>query len=238
MADKIEGYLEVGLNDDCEIVVNHPDLKPNENGVGHIVFSVNQARYLADLLNRKAREAETELVRRDAEAKMKLAAVVPVELTARVLTNGMTEEEMPDYQEVDSTGQQKAYVVLSAEERAKGFVRPVRSSYKHVGRPGPQHPLRDMTPDEHERYDEYGYVKFEEYPAGSHSSGRFWQQEQLDKVGKGCQSVTTMGQAIAETYARSPGFYGGTFCATCGDHFPVGRDGEFVWVDDGERVGT
>ena len=29
------------------------------------------------------------------------------------------------------TGMQKAYVVLSDEERAKGFVRPVRNSYVH-----------------------------------------------------------------------------------------------------------
>lgn len=29
-------------------------------------------------------------------------------------------------------GQQEKYVVLSAEERAKGFIRPVRDSYQHV----------------------------------------------------------------------------------------------------------
>lgn len=45
--DKVEGYLEVGHNEKGEIVINHPDLKPDENGVGHIVFSVNQARNLA-----------------------------------------------------------------------------------------------------------------------------------------------------------------------------------------------
>ena len=38
----------------------------------------------------------------------------------------------PDHREIDpATGQQKGYVVLSAEERAKGFVRPVRQSYVH-----------------------------------------------------------------------------------------------------------
>lgn len=37
-----------------------------------------------------------------------------------------------DYREIDPrTGMQKGYVVLSDEERAKGFVRPVRSSYTH-----------------------------------------------------------------------------------------------------------
>ncbi len=44
-----------------------------------------------------------------------------------------------------------------------------------------------------------------------------------------CGAVTTMSQAIAETYARNPGFYGGTFCVSCRDHFPVGEAGEFAW---------
>jgi hypothetical protein len=53
-----------------------------------------------------------------------------------------------------------------------------------------------------------------------------------------CGSVTTMGQALAETYARDPHFYSGTFCAGCGAHFPVGEDGEFTWDDTTEKVGT
>ena len=52
--DKIEGFLEVGANEQGEVVVNHPDLKPDENGVGHIVFSENQARNLANLLLKHA----------------------------------------------------------------------------------------------------------------------------------------------------------------------------------------
>jgi hypothetical protein len=50
MADKVEGYLEVGRNDRGEVVINHPDLKPDAEGVGHIVFSPQQARNLASLL--------------------------------------------------------------------------------------------------------------------------------------------------------------------------------------------
>lgn len=93
----------------------------------------------------------------------------------------------PDHREINPiTGQQKGYVVLSAEERAKGFVRPVRRTYRH------------------------------------------------DK----CGGVTTMGHALAETYARQPDFYSGTFCAICGAHYPVGEDGEFVWDGTTERVGT
>ncbi len=93
----------------------------------------------------------------------------------------------PDHREIDpSTGMQKAYVVLSAEERAKGFVEPVRRSYVH----------------------------------------------------EKCGGVTTMEQALAETYARQPSFYSGTFCAHCGTHFPVGADGQFVWDGTTQKVGT
>lgn len=84
------------------------------------------------------------------------------------------------------SGQQQGYVVLADEERAKGFVRPVRRSYRH------------MT----------------------------------------CGSVTTMGQTIAETYARDPHFYSGTFCCACRGHYPVGEDGQFVWDGTNEKVGT
>lgn len=54
-----------------------------------------------------------------------------------------------------------------------------------------------------------------------------------------CGAMTTMSQAIAETYARDPHFYGSTYCVACRMHLPVGEDGEFVWSDDGvTRVGT
>ena len=48
-----------------------------------------------------------------------------------------------------------------------------------------------------------------------------------------CRTDTTMGLPIAETYARQPDFYDGTFCVGCGQHFPlVSSDGvrQFVWV--------
>ena len=50
-----------------------------------------------------------------------------------------------------------------------------------------------------------------------------------------CGSVTTMGLALAETYARNPKFYGATYCVTCGMHRPVD---EFVWDGTDERVGS
>lgn len=90
----------------------------------------------------------------------------------------------PDKLEINpATGQQRAYVVLTAEERAKGFVRPVRRSYVHTH----------------------------------------------------CGTVTTMAQSIAETYARDPSFYGGTFCCGCGKHYSVS---EFRWDGTDEVVGS
>ena len=133
---------------------------------------------------------------------------------------------------IRADGQQELYVVLSEEERAKGFVRSVRKSYRHVGQ-RPKNPLRDLTTEEHEQYDKFGYVKFEAYPQdGSSGIGRYWTKKDLES---GCGTVTTMGDALAETYARDPKFYGGTFCCNCHKHFPVG---EFVWEGTEERVGS
>lgn len=53
-----------------------------------------------------------------------------------------------------------------------------------------------------------------------------------------CGGKTTMGEAIAETYAANPGFYSATFCCACGGYFPVGKDGEFTWYGSDEKVGT
>ena len=55
-----ENTLEVGTNGNGEVVVNHPDLKPDKDGVGHIIFSVEQARNLANLLMSKAADAVVE----------------------------------------------------------------------------------------------------------------------------------------------------------------------------------
>lgn len=53
-----------------------------------------------------------------------------------------------------------------------------------------------------------------------------------------CGTATTMASAIAETYAAQPSFYGGTYCASCRTHKPVGANGEFVWDGTDEKVGT
>lgn len=155
------------------------------------------------------------------------------------LTDGSPVPEDRSHEEDRGDGQQKGYVILKPEERQKGFIRPVRDTYRHVGIPGPKYELRDLTEQEISLYGNNGdesYVKYEEYPQGS-VLGRYWTQKELDRVGKGCNVLTTMGKSIAETYARDPTFYSGTFCCGCGKHFEVGEEGEFVWLD-GTRVGT
>lgn len=83
----------------------------------------------------------------------------------------------------NETGQHSIYLVLSDEERAKGFIRPVRKTYVHTV----------------------------------------------------CGTATTMGLALAETYARDPKFYGRTFCVGCNKHISVD---EFVWDGTTEKVGS
>jgi hypothetical protein len=68
-------------------------------------------------------------------------------------------------------------------------------------------------------------------------------------VHRACGTVTTMAVPIAQTYARDPKFYGGTFCAGCRAHFPL-MDYEnldkkvpdyvpqFLWEGTNEGVGT
>jgi hypothetical protein len=75
------------------------------------------------------------------------------------------------------------YLVLSEDERKRGFTRPVRRSYQH----------------------------------------------------KVCGAVTTMSQALAETYAVNPKFYGATYCVSCRKHLLVS---EFLWLGTNEEVGS
>lgn len=51
----------------------------------------------------------------------------------------------------------------------------------------------------------------------------------------GCGTSTKMSQPIAETYARDPKFYTGTFCMRCSKHLPVDQ---FVWEGTDEKVGS
>ena len=99
-----------------------------------------------------------------------------------------TDRNNPGLRKIKPNGQQDSYLVLSAEERAKGFVMPVCRTYRHLK----------------------------------------------------CRHTTTMSRDIAETYARNPKFYGGTFCVECGAHFPlIDENGHraFVWLDEATGLG-
>ena len=140
-----------------------------------------------------------------------------------------------------ATGQHRAYWVLSEEERAKGFVRPVRSTYIHAGRRVCGKPYETERP-----LDAGGVVWIcidKPNHAGECTRGKQATQPQLDRFARtgflgGCGTTTSMGRALAETYARDPKYYGATFCVECRGHFPVGEHGEFVWFGTDEKVGT
>lgn len=142
-------------------------------------------------------------------------------------------------EQTEATGQHKDYIVLCPDERAKGFVRPVRNSYKHVGqsvcgnirtdidipRLGGQRDICAL-PFEHE-----GDCAGTFYTIGQPEHAQITATHRKG----GCGGTTTMGSALSETYARDPEFYGATFCVSCNRHLPVS---EFVWTADGETVGS
>lgn len=141
-------------------------------------------------------------------------------------------------EQTEATGQHKSYIVLCPDERAKGFVRPYRDQYRHTGRSICGKMLHDgdnrlggprrICSDVNEHAGECG-VQFQSVTQPEHA-----QIENTHLIG-GCGTVTTMGKALSETYARDPKFYGATFCTGCNQHLPVG---EFRWAADGEVLGS
>jgi hypothetical protein len=97
------------------------------------------------------------------------------------LISGAPVPEDRSHTKLRPNGLQQDYVVLTPEERAKGYKKPVRRSYLHLL----------------------------------------------------CRTVTTMHSALAETYARDPYFYSGTFCSTCQKHYDLEQ---FTWEPDGEPM--
>lgn len=121
------------------------------------------------------------------------------------------------------SGQNESYLVLSEAERAKGYMRPYRDSYVHVGRSICGKPYET---------EEHSTLLCASEPSHEGECGPVY-QSQLPKPG--CGVKTTMGRAISETYARDPKFYGATFCCGCGKHLPVD---EFVWDGTDQVVGS
>lgn len=156
-----------------------------------------------------------------------------------------TDKNSPCLNETKDNGQQECYLILSEEERAKGFIRPVRRAYRHIGKKLSHYKgiHRMLTEEEKKEYPDKDYVAVMTVLVnedGSFKGGSYVTQEQIDAwkneeyIG-GCNTTTTMGLELAETYARKPDFYGATFCTGCGTHLPVN---EFVWEGTDEIVGS
>src|SRR5580700_645176 len=100
-----------------------------------------------------------------------------------------TDRNDPNLHVVKPNGQNATYLILSEEERAKGFVRPLRTKYRHVGI---DYCLAAITVDgkaflcgQLRLHDgECGGLLFETRPKG------------------GCGSTTSMGYELCATYAR------------------------------------
>lgn len=60
-----------------------------------------------------------------------MSNIPPVDRSKQMLTDGSPVPEDRSHTVDRGDGQQKGYVVLSAEERAKGWVKPYRDSYVH-----------------------------------------------------------------------------------------------------------
>ena len=148
-----------------------------------------------------------------------------------MFTTDPTDKRLGHGVDTEKTPMHDVYLVLSEEERAKGFVRPLRRSYVHVGKT-PEYPLVPLTDEQKEKFGD-SFVMFEQYPEGSHAIGRYWTQKELDN--HGCGTQTHMGLALCETYARDPQFYGSTYCVGCQMHLPVA---EFRWSEDDKVVGS
>ena len=102
-------------------------------------------------------------------------------MSDRQLISGAPVPEDGSHKRLRPDGLQQDYIVLTPEERAKGYKKPVRRSYVHST----------------------------------------------------CGTLTTMHSALAETYAREPYFYSGTYCTGCGAHFDLDQ---FSWEPDGEPM--
>lgn len=56
----------------------------------------------------------------------------PVDRSKKELANGASVPEDWSHTKLKPNGQQEGYIVLSPEERAKGWVRPYRDAYRHL----------------------------------------------------------------------------------------------------------
>jgi hypothetical protein len=168
----------------CEYCDGHPDWQELRETWGIAFTGKPEAGKLPDPASLKRPEETINMWHGNRAYKEETEPPVPpVDRSAVTTLHGTP---VADVRRLDpEEGMQRDYIVLTEEERKKGFVRPVRDTYRH----------------------------------------------------ESCGSTTTMGRALAETYARDPTFYGATMCVRCNTHLPVGPNGEFEWMD-GTKVGS
>ena len=92
-----------------------------------------------------------------------------------------------------------------------------------------------VTPDHREIDPETGQQKGYVVLSEAERAKGFVRPLRDSYVHQKCGVVTRMGAAIAETYARDPKFYSGTFCVGCRSHFPLN---EFRWDGTSDVVGS
>lgn len=200
-------------------------------GQGHIKLDVDPIKYLHTLLNLHhyiGAQAWTLSMLTDNSPKLR----------------EMLEVEM---QHLQTHHQQRKRQFTEALERrlqmnsgGNGNGRPIYNKYRRNSKP------KETTsggPPEDERWDDVAPGGID--PAtGQHRD--YWVLPEAERA-KGfirpvrreythivCGGHTEMGLAIAETYARDPSYYQGTFCATCKKHYP---NEEFVWKDTDDFLG-
>lgn len=155
-----------------------------------------------------------------------------------------TDPNHPDLKrgvDTEKVPQNKAYLVLSEEERAKGFIRPLRCSYVHKGRLYDKGLELLKVPETINGKTYHAIATVLANEDGSRKGGSYLTKDEVDQYNQnsgyvgGCGTLTTMAKPIAETYARDPNFYGATYCCGCQRHIGVH---EFVWDGTNELVGS
>jgi hypothetical protein len=76
LPDKVEGYLEIGLDKRNDVIINHAGCTVDVNGIGHFVFSLDQAQ---DLINALTKTVQRGIRKEIIQHKRKLTITGPEE---------------------------------------------------------------------------------------------------------------------------------------------------------------
>lgn len=128
-----------------------------------------------------------------------------------MLTTNKDDTELGHGYDDSPVEQNKKYLILSDEERSKGFIRPVRYSYVHIGKKvdlkgGTIEPRTDECNKHNEKFNTK-YVAFIKYPESeSPVVGRYIEQKELDNINKhigGCGTGIFYDQSIGRGIRKS-----------------------------------